>query len=148
MNKNADFCQFFYSSHYLPIAHYVDGAQKDMWSSLDNKHNVFYGIESEIFKMEQNPAVLTSSELGIYGLIRVDCTNEAVIVGPVFSGEVSDEAVYGFMRKNAILVENKNEISAFLASLPKYTYNQFLSLLAFLHLNINKKSSNKKSTKK
>jgi AraC-like DNA-binding protein len=72
-------------------------------------------------------------------LIRIDNSTDVVIVGPVFSGQVSDEAIYGFMRKNAISVEHKIDIGAFLSALPKYTYNQFLNLLAYLHYTLNGK---------
>lgn len=137
MKKIEAFCQLFYSSHYLPIAHISGEGIVTIFSSLENKVNVFNAAIPALRKMEQNPAVFTSEAVGLYGLIRIDNSPDVVIVGPVFSGLVSDEAIYGFMRKNAIPVEQKNEIGAFLSALPRYTYNQFLNLLAYLHFTLN-----------
>lgn len=137
MEKIETFCQLFYSSHYLPIAHHQGEGSVAIYSSLENKVNIFDAAIPALRKMEQNPAVFTSEAVGLYGLIRIDNSPDVVIVGPIFSGLVSDEAIYGFMRKNAISIEHKDDIGAFLSALPKYTYNQFLNLLAYLHYTLN-----------
>jgi AraC-like DNA-binding protein len=139
MEKIETFCQLFYSSHYLPIAHISGEGIITVYSALEYKVNVFTAAIAALNRMEQNPAVFASEEVGLYGLIRIDNSPDVVIVGPVFSGLVSDEAIYGFMRKNAIPVEQKNEIGAFLSALPRYTYNQFLNMLVFLYYTLNGK---------
>ena len=139
MDRIETFCQLFYSSHYLPMAHISGEGIITIFSSLENKVNVFNAAIPALRKMEQNPAVFASEAVGLYGLIRIDGSTDSVIVGPVYSGQVSDEAIYGFMRKNAISVEHKNNIGTFLSSLPKVTYNQFLNLLAYMHYTLNGK---------
>lgn len=139
MDKIENYCQLFYSSHYLPIAHCKGEGIFTFYSSLENDINVFTAAIAALSRMEQNPAVYAYEAVGLYGLIRIDNSPDIVIVGPVFGGLVSDEAIYGFMRKNAISVEHKDDIGAFLSALPKYTYNQFLNLLAYLHFTLNGK---------
>lgn len=134
-----NFCELFYSSHYLPISHYKNDKQLSAHHSLDGEINIFYAAESSLLASTQNPAIYVSSAAGLYGMVRVEESNEGVMIGPVFSGEVSEEAVRGFMLKNAIPADRETEITVFLASLPKYTYNQFVNLLAFLHFSINGK---------
>ncbi len=133
------YCGLFYSSHYLPIAHCSGEDILEAFCSLENNFNVFYAALPALMRAEQNPAVFASETAGLYGVIRVEGTIDRIIVGPVFSGKVTEEAIHGFMRKNAIAIENKDDIGAFLSALPKYTYNQFLNLLAYLHLTLNGK---------
>lgn len=137
MKNVVRFCDLFYSVHFLPIALYTDEKQIAVYTSLEKQINVFYTALPYLMKTEQNPAVFTSEEAGVYGKVHIAESNDSIVIGPVFSGEVSEEAVYGFMRINAIPVEYKNDITTFLGALPKYTYNQFLNLLSFLHFSIN-----------
>lgn len=134
------YCGLFYSSHYLPIAHCSGEDILEAFCSLEKNINVFYAAIPALMRAEQNPAVFASEAAGLYGVICVEGTIDRIIVGPVFSGKVTEEAIHGFMRKNAIAIENKEDIGAFLSALPKYTYNQFLNLLAYLHYNLNGKT--------
>lgn len=140
MQNIKTYCGLFYSSHYLPIAHCSGEDILDAFCSLENNINVFYAAIPALLKAEQNPAVFASETAGLYGVICIEGTIDRIIIGPVFSGKVTEEAIHGFMRINAIAIENKDDIGAFLSALPKYTYNQFLNLLAYLHYNLNRKT--------
>ena len=122
------YCGLFYSSHYLPIAHCSGEDILEAFCSLEKNINVFYAAIPALMRAEQNPAVFASEAAGLYALICLEGTKDRIIVGPVFSGKVTEEAIHGFMRKNAIGIENIEDIGAFLSGLPKYTYNQFVSL--------------------
>lgn len=132
-----EFCTLFYASHYLPIALFTNGRQVASFCSLEKPIDVFYSALPHLLSAEQNPAIYTSATAGLYGAVKINGTTDRIIVGPVFSGVISDEVIYEFMRNNAISMEHKNEITVFLSALPKYTYNQFLNLLAFLHHSLN-----------
>lgn len=133
------FCEQFYSSHYMPVALYQNNIKVATFNSLekDININITYSAEQDLLSANQNPSVFVSSNAGLYGGIAVNNSDYYIIIGPVFSGEITDEAVHGFMTANAILIDYKGIIEELLPSLTKYTYNQFLNLLAFLHNCIN-----------
>ncbi len=131
------FCELFYASHYLPIACFDGDEPLCTLSSLDRSLNIFKAVLPHLYQFKQNPAVFSSSSLGLYGIIRLADSTECVVVGPVFSNEISDEIVHGYMQKTTIPIEHENRVALFLSSLPKYTYNQFLNLLAYLHFSLN-----------
>ena len=79
----------------------------------------------------------TPAAIGLYGIVRLEGTEDAYLLGPVFGVDVTEETVLAFMRKNAIPLSAQNETTEFLTALPRYTYNQFLNLLAFLHYQVN-----------
>ena len=140
MDNIIDFCRLFYASHYLPIAGYVDGRQVICCLSMENDPGIFRAAEETLLTAEKNPAVFSMEAAGVYGTVKIEATGGRIIIGPLFNGEVSDEAVYAFMRSNTIAVSNKNGVMEFLKSLPGYTYNRFLNMLAFLHMSLNGKS--------
>lgn len=140
MEKYTQFCDLFYASHYLPIALYRRGFQEHLCSSYTGPSDIFYASAYRLLEQKQNPAVHTTAEIGLYGIVRIEGTENAYVVGPVFGGAVTEETVHAFMRKNTIPLSAKNETAEFLTTLPRYTYNQFLNLLAFLHYQINGKS--------
>ena len=136
------FCEQFYSSHYIPIAIYKGDEPILLINQLENKLNTFYSAASHLLADKRSPCVFSPNNSGYYGSVRVNGSDETLIIGPIFSGEITDEAVYAFMKENTISVSFKDEIAVFLSSLPKYTYNQFVSLLAFLHNCINGEAIN------
>lgn len=138
MRKNLfDFCELFYASHYLPIASFDGDEPICTFSALDPPLNIYTSVLHHLYKLKQNPAVFSSSLLGFYGIIRLVDSTEFVVVGPMFSDEISDDTVRGYMRKSMISTEHENRVAMFLSSIPKYTYNQFLNLLAYLHFSLN-----------
>lgn len=130
------FCRLFYSSHYVPIAAYDGGEQSVCCCSLEQALPIFSAAKDALLHAEQNPAVY-AAPAGLYGAVAVKGTQTQILVGPVFGSGVSEETVYAFMHMNAISVENKSDVASFLSALPKYTYNQFLNLLAYLHFVLN-----------
>lgn len=137
MEKHKQFCDLFYASHYLPVAFYRGENQEYLCSSYTGPSDIFYANAYKLLSQKQNPAVCTTAEIGLYGIIRIEGTEDAYVLGPVFGGAVTEETVHAFMRKNAIPLSAMNETAEFLTTLPRYTYNQFLNLLAFLHHQIN-----------
>jgi AraC-like DNA-binding protein len=109
-----------------------------VYSSMDRPVNIFNVIASYIDGSRKNLDIFSLSELGQYGMIRInDRHDERLILGPVFSGPVSEGMVSSFARGNFIDFRDTELLTNFLNSIPRYTYNQFLSLIAFLHYSIN-----------
>lgn len=138
MKNSIAFCDFFYASHYIPISFYKDGKciQSNGYPS-DVSVNPL--IQTSLFESNLNPNFYTSSEFGLYGHVKFIDSSDHFIIGPIFSSTISDEVITLFMRENVISHQRKSDITQFLRSIPRMTYNQFLNLLAFLHLEINDK---------
>lgn len=130
-------CNLFYASHFLPIALYEDDRQLLLCSPLDQPLSIHFAALPSLRADEQNPAVYSSPDAGLYGRVRIQETGRDLVIGPVFSVRLTEDSIAGFMRSNAIAAPHRDDIAAFLGGLPRYSYNQFLNLLAFLHLEIN-----------
>lgn len=97
-----------------------------------------YGVRKKL-SAEVSPSVFFSTETVFYGKIEIEQGLGYFIVGPVFDGEISVETLQSFM--NAHTVENKKseKVFDFLANIPKFSYNRFLNMLAFLNFSVNGK---------
>lgn len=137
METFKQFCDLFHASHYIPISFYRGGTQTYLCSSYTGTSDIFCASAYKLLTQKQNPAVYAAAEIGLYGIVRLEGTEDAYLLGPVFGVGVTEETVLAFMRKNAIPLSAQNEITEFLTAPPRYTYNQFLNLLAFLHHQIN-----------
>lgn len=131
------FCDYFYSSHYIPIAIYESGEIRKVYSSADRPMDIFNAAASYAAKSERNPDIFSLPELGQYALIRISGAKEALLLGPVFSSPISERVVTVFARENSIEADAAELLSAFLNSIPRFTYNQFLNLTAFLYYCLN-----------
>lgn len=138
MTDLSAFCQHFYASHYLPIAYYEEGSP--LYSAgFPNGIPLYQSVIHVLVAAQQNPAVYTSSDMGIYGIIRIESTGSYFLLGPVYSDIISADTIRAYMTLNAVKKEKEPEIAQFLSAIPHYTYNQFLNLLVFLHLILNGK---------
>jgi len=135
-----DLCRLFYASYFVPIAWYHDSRINAMFASCSNEINLFESAEPALINAKQNPAVYSSPHAGLYGRVCIENTTDELLLGPIFSGIVSDETVYDFLHSNAIPIRYKNEVQDMLNMLPRMTYNQFLNLLAFLYVTLNGKT--------
>lgn len=134
------FCEYFYGSHYIPIALYKDGNRITYYSSLHESVDFSFQILPFIEASVRNPDVFTLSEQGQYGLIRTNQNSEHILIGPVFSSKVTEETILAIARKNYIDTKKLSMFSSFLTSIPNYTYNQFLNMVAYLHYCLNHES--------
>ena len=125
------------SSYWNPFNFYQGENQAYLCSSYTGTSDIFCASAYKLLTQKQNPAVYTTAEIGLYGIVRLEGTEDAYLLGPVFGVDVTEETVLAFMRKNAIPLSAQNETTEFLTALPRYTYNQFLNLLAFLHYQVN-----------
>ena len=130
------FCELFYASHYIPIAFFEEGQCKEVYG-FPKDVRIHPSIVSSLLASNLNPGLYNSNEIGLYGFIRIVNSNDYFIVGPVFSSMISDEIIALFMRENVINGLRKSEMTQFLRSIPRLTYNQFLNVLAYLHYELN-----------
>lgn len=131
------YCEFFYASHYVPIAIYTEGKQTAYYSSLDMPLDLSFQMQPLLTASKKNPDIFTLPEQGQYGLIKIKGTCYSLLIGPVFSHSVSENTILAIARNNFIPQSELESLRSFLSSIPNYIYNQFLHLIAYIHYSLN-----------
>lgn len=126
------FCRLFYASHYLPVALFRDGNQEQVFSSLDRPLDIYHEISSHIQELSENWELFDSVDSGQYGMIRIEHTEQILVVGPVFSMPVTERMVSAYARCNGISNRDWSLLYWFLAGIPRYTYTQFVNMMQYL----------------
>ena len=125
------YCNMFYSAHYLPIAMYNE--QGFICASGYYEDGDPYPFVLPKLLSLGSPSVYVSSDTGYYGMVTCADGKHRFVLGPAYSTPVTDEFIRSFISKNAISPNRYGEIASYLSGIPQYTYNQFLSLLLYLH---------------
>lgn len=131
------YCEFFYASHYVPVALHRGADRMAYYSSLDKPLDLSAALQPMIAASEKNPDIFTLPEQGQYGLIRVGGKGEYILVGPVFASPVTEATVLVIAHRNFIESNDVGLLGSFLSAIPHYSYNQFVSLVAYLHYSLN-----------
>jgi AraC-like DNA-binding protein len=135
-NQLKAFCSLFYASHYVPIFIYRDSDLPEYACTAIDDLTPAYFVRKNL-TAKHPPNCFFTSETGMWGRITIPALDCAVIYGPVFSGDISLEMVYGFMNWHGFPLDRLAELTDFLRNIPKYSYYGFLNMLAFLHNAIN-----------
>lgn len=130
------FSDLFYSAHYVPVFCY-NNADELLFSctSLEELEPP-YAVRKKL-SASNPPTVFFSTETGFYGKIEIKSNSGYIIVGPVFSGNITVEILQGFMNAHTIEHKKSDNVFDFLSNIPRYSYNRFLNMLAFLHFSLN-----------
>lgn len=134
------FCELFFSASNIPTAYYSSTERLiTFFSALDNPlelnlhHHLFYYMK----QAGKNPYAFISDSQGFYGIVRLELTDEYVVIGPVFNVPISENMIREFIHENAISTKYRDNITQFLYSTPLLSYFQFLTKLQFLHFCLN-----------
>ncbi len=130
-------CAMFYASHYIPVVLYQADTLVQIYSS-ESDLDIFTNIFQEMVRSGRSPYILTLSEQGMYGIIRVHETPFHLLIGPMFSFPVTQNIVSAVAKQNFIGNDRIDALKGYLSSIPNYTYNQFANLLGFLNYTINR----------
>lgn len=130
-------CAMFYTSHYIPVVLYQADTLVQIYSS-ESDLDIFTNIFQEMVRSGRSPYILTLSEQGMYGIIRVHETPFHLLIGPMFSFPVTQNIVSAVAKQNFIGNDRIDALKGYLSSIPNYTYNQFANLLGFLNYTINR----------
>ena len=87
--------------------------------------------------VDDNPYILTLSEQGMYGSVKINGTALRILIGPIFSIPVTQDIVSAVAKQNFISSDKLDDLKNFLSSIPNYSYNQFANLLGFLNYTVN-----------
>jgi YSIRK-targeted surface antigen transcriptional regulator len=87
--------------------------------------------------LSKNPDYFITKSYGYFGVIKITSSKDFIVIGPLFSTPVTTEIIKDFMHECAISLEHQSAITHFLHDTPVISFNQFLNILAFVHLTIN-----------
>lgn len=132
-----DICESFYASHYIPIA-LIDNKEVLCFSCCYNSYpKIIENILPILTSLKMNPAVKTT-DYGIFGVVQIRQENLLLVIGPFVNKEITDQYLNTLIHNCSISWVEKDEIKQFLSEIPVKTYHQFLNIIAFLHLLINR----------
>lgn len=132
------FCRLFYFSTAIPVClcHYPTGSVCS-FPVVAGDQTLFTDIPTEFMHFQKNPDYFISRSFGYFGYIDVKSMDSGITIGPVFSTPVSAQAIHSFMQEWAIDGTHKEAITQFLSNTPLLSFDQFLHMLAYLHLCLN-----------
>lgn len=131
-------CEYFYGSTYYPLACFqAEGKCIKTFATYRNFEKVFTHNFKTKLLMETNPSLIQGMT-GLYGAIRIKKTNQVVLIGPYLNRDISTDILSAIIHETALDWNEKEELSLFLSSIPKMSYNQFLNIITFLHFVLNK----------
>lgn len=131
------YCELFYSSHYVPIALYEGTKQVAFYSSWEKSLEMNACIMPHLADSSKNPDVFTLPEQGQYAILRIKGSDQTMLIGPVFASRVTENTVLAVARNNFIPTNDLEALGNFLTSIPNYSYNRFVNLIAYLHYSLN-----------
>lgn len=134
------YCELFYASHYVPVALYTDEKQIAYYSSLDKPLDLSFQLQPLLAASVKNPDIFTLPEQGQYGLVKVKDSRHSLLIGPVFSSSITENTIFSIAANNFVPQSDREILGGFLSSIPNYTYNQFMTLIVYVHYSINREA--------
>ncbi len=129
-------CRHFYASRYLPVAYY-EGNEIQFSAGFPTELSAYGAVIRHLSESSVQPSVYTASDNGMYGMVQCRSTGGCIVLGPAFSGNVTDDMISAFMNHAVIPAAQRGDIANRLRMIPRYTYYRFLNVLVFLHLIVN-----------
>ncbi len=134
-----DYCQSFYSSHYVPIT--IMGEEQISFSSF-SRLNEILNKEITSFDFDSFPTIVNTKEIGSFGIIKINDLKCFIVVGPVFDQRPNKEQIIKYSKKLFFEKETMEQLSYNLSMITTYTYNQFINLVSFINFSLNGKLVN------
>lgn len=141
-----DFCQRFFAATFIPVSYY-HWPEQFIWScpsafqKMENHSDAF----SKKIKFYKNPDYFITDTYAYFGLVNIDDSPskmDFLIIGPVFSTPCSEDTIHNFLREGQLQGDAAAEMTQVLLNTPRVSFHQFLSILSFLHLCVNRKKIN------
>lgn len=130
------FCKTFYASHHIPMSLYRNG--KEVFTAgFPKGFPTYEHVLHHLFESKENPSVYTMPGMEIYGIVRINTSDEFIVLGPVYCGEINSDMLKEYMRSNTIEADKHTQVRVFLSSVPQYSYNRFVYLLLHIYLVLN-----------
>ncbi len=137
-----DFCQRFFAGFFMPISYYR-WPHQFIWScpsafrKMDHRSKIF----AQKIKFCKNPDYYITDSYAYFGIVNINDSPskmDYLILGPLFSTPCSDETIHNCLQEGQLSGEAAEEMKQILLNTPRVSFHQFLYILSFLHLCINR----------
>ena len=131
----ADFCRHYHSATGVHIA-LLEG-KESIYSSLGEALQVETRGTWPVYFSEQNPAFCSIPPHTLYGIVRIDGTDQSVVLGPVYNIAVSDALLDQLLDVLRLPKEMKNHLSRAINETPRMNSLQLARHLSLIHYLLN-----------
>ena len=133
---NIDFEQklnMIYHATYVPTHYYVKSNLKAVYPSLSLPDDYLEHYKDQLLSAQDNLLYLTTKEFAYFGFCRNPETGESVVLGPVCSIPLGDEAIDHLISAYSLPVQMRLQIIDFFHQTPLFSLDQFLNILALIY---------------
>lgn len=133
-----EFCHSYYTATFIPVT-YFNNEMSIIHSYPSSINNFDFSnfIKNHFNDISKNPDYFITKSYAYFGIIKIANTNDFILIGPLFSTPITPETVRDFMHEYAISLKYQLDVTHFLHNCPLISFNQFLNVIAFVHLSIN-----------
>ena len=110
-----------------------------IYSSLSEQLNIPPTSSVPLYPADYNPEFRFVSPDIVFGAVKIETTDQYIILGPVFSVPITDAIVREYLHDSATPLKYKEILAEALASIPRLSHAQFRQHLVFLHQCVNGK---------
>ena len=110
-----------------------------IYSSLSEQLNIPPTSSVPLYPADYNPEFRFVSPDIVFGAVKIETTDQYIILGPVFSVPIPDAIVREYLHDSATPLKYKEILAEALASIPRLSHAQFCQHLVFLHQCVNGK---------
>ncbi|MDD6351114.1 MAG: helix-turn-helix domain-containing protein [Lachnospiraceae bacterium] len=136
MKKETDFQQtlsYIYNSTFVPIHYYRNDELILSYPVLDTTRDLT-DTQKRLLRQNKKDLVYFSTKEALHiGYIRNHAANEEVILGPVTSTPLTDEALDSLMLEYGIFLDQKPKIREYFQQMPLFSLTQFLNIIALVN---------------
>ncbi|MCI6639123.1 MAG: AraC family transcriptional regulator [Lachnospiraceae bacterium] len=122
-----------YHATYVPTHYYIKSNLKAVYPSLSLPDDYLEHYKDRLLSAHDDILYLTTKEFAYLGICRNPHTGESVILGPVCSTPLSDEAIDHLISAYSLPVQMRLQIIDFFHQTPLFTLDQFLNILALVY---------------
>lgn len=132
-------CKNFFAATNIPVSLLKDG--QSVYSALGEMLSINTVSHWTIYPPHRNPSFQAFSPDIEYGMVEIEGTGYALILGPAFNVPVTEQIVRQFMRETMTPLDYREQLTNCLCSVPRISHLQFARYLAFFHQCLNHKEA-------
>ena len=130
--------ELFYDSYHIPVC-CCDETIAPQSAVPEEWPDRAFDEAAEFFRQAEQPLSLFSDQQFLHwGYLRDKDSGNALLIGPVSTVPLDDQALRAFMKAHTIPGDAFDEVKRVFDRIPPMTFQQFLYILRFLHYQLNR----------
>lgn len=136
MDSIKAFCNYLYSSTFLPIQYYCSDQPVLLLPEME-EFNPTETFRALLSKEEEPLAYLQTKSYAFYGLVQNKEKGIQIFIGPVLSTPINRRELPAFLTEAVVSPRYTEEVWNFLSTVPVTSFYQFTNFLALIHQIVN-----------